>query len=433
MSQIHEAQPGQGYLPTPKELFGLDRPGATGLNSIASQALRNRRTEGSFTPAELAKSLGQDAPAFSGEVDLFAPAKPRAAAVELTIVRDNILPEQAVPAFSGAAGISLEADTVTLASDTTSTPHESVTVKRQRRQTGRASAASGVLLAATLVGGSGIVVLAQEGSPIPSVDPLTGVVDPCASPTPEPSESIIPDRTLPPDIGQISGGAVVAQGINANGETVIVKLSAQEAPSAAPSIGELFPSLSPAPTDPLTGAVICPSPIPSTEPSVSAKSSTPPSAPPSAEASPTPSGPAPDSVKALLESDIDPKAKIADVLSAIDTMYKNRDFKASLARLTSFYSETTRIRKKIIVDYLKECRDEKAPSSRNIICVGNIINIITYAQQYPLDSGNPIDSAINSAFVNAANMLRSAMVNDGTPVKELDKDIASDAKQLGLL
>lgn len=124
-----------------------------------------------------------------------------------------------------------------------------------------------LVLAATLLGGGRIAMdsqttVGQEPSAAPSIgasfepnpslsptptDPLTGL--PCVpgtQSTPEPSESIIPDRTLPPDIGMISDGEALAL----TGADVFVSSEAQAEPSVAPSTAPE----SPAPTDPTTAA-----------------------------------------------------------------------------------------------------------------------------------------------------------------------------------
>lgn len=102
------------------------------------------------------------------------------------------------------------------------------------------------------------VVPTPEPSVEPSIeptptDPLTGL--PCVpgtQPTPEPSESIIPDRTLPPDIGKVSNGEALAL----TGADVFVSSEAQAEPSVAPSGAPSTAPESPAPTDPTT-AVNC--------------------------------------------------------------------------------------------------------------------------------------------------------------------------------
>lgn len=142
----------------------------------------------------------------------------------------------------------------------------------------------------------------------------------------------------------------------------------------------------------------------------------------------TPSGPAPDSFEVLLDSKIDPKVTFEDVFDDIDDLYATEEYKEPLKRITSFYSETTHITKKKIVDYLKKCRDEVVKSSRQILCSGNVVNFILYARQFPLSSGNPIDAAINVGFVELAQDTRSVAVNDKVPKKQLDRDIKLDGE-----
>lgn len=128
-----------------------------------------------------------------------------------------------------------------------------------------------LVLAATLIGGGRIAMdtqttVGQEPSAAPSIgasfepspsavatDPLTGL--PCVpgtQPTPEPSESIIPDRTLPPDIGMVPGGEALAL----TGADVFVSAEAQAEPSTVPSEAPSTAPESPSPTDPTT-AVNC--------------------------------------------------------------------------------------------------------------------------------------------------------------------------------
>ena len=157
-----------------------------------------------------------------------------------------------------------------------------------------------------------------------------------------------------------------------------------------------------------------------------------PECPPKVDPTPTPeatpSGPAPDSFEAVLASKINHKVTFEDVFDDIDALYATEGYKEALRRISSFQDSSIKINKKDIVSYLRECRDEKAVSDRIILCSGNIANLILYARQFPLGSGDPIDAAINAAWANEARDLRSAVVNDGVPAKRLDRQISGEAK-----
>ncbi len=102
-------------------------------------------------------------------------------------------------------------------------------------------AAAGIAGAAIVVDLDGKYVSAQEPStapsaepsiePTPSVtpDPITGLL-PCPTEPEESPEPTDPSRTLPPDIGVVSGEALAQAGTD-----IFVSAEAQEAPSAAPS------------------------------------------------------------------------------------------------------------------------------------------------------------------------------------------------------
>ncbi|KKQ35334.1 MAG: hypothetical protein US51_C0008G0003 [Microgenomates group bacterium GW2011_GWA2_37_6] len=409
-------------MPSMAELIKLNGSGSNnGLYGFASEARRNEGAENLLTPAKLAESLArrdkvpfdQATPAFSGEVDLFAP-KPK--------VRDDVIFREAIPAsaISGVVGVFPEANTATLVSDTTPTPHdESV---RPRKQARRANTATRIALAAILAEGTiGTVVLAQDGSPQPSP-----IVPPSIEPGASPTDQIIavlpcPTPEVSPSPSPSPTPVIIA--VAEDGQTVTVALP-QAADSPAPSIGELFPTLSPAPTDPITGAIICPSPSPSAPASIEPSPSPSPASP---EASKSPDPNAPDSKKTLLKSELDPKAKISQVQSIVDSMYKNKKIKALLKGLHASYDDNTKIVKKDIDDFLERCKTEKVRSDRFASCSGNVIDFISYAQQFPLDSGNPVYAEINAQFMKAARTLRSAAIADGVPAKYLDEIISQNS------
>lgn len=145
---------------------------------------------------------------------------------------------------------------------------------------------------------------------------------------------------------------------------------------------------------------------------------------------PTPGEEAPDSIKTLLQNKVDPKAKATTVISSIDNMYKNDKYKTHLKKLTPVPGSDYRVGKKDLMKFLNQCINEKQVSSKQILCAGNIENFIIYAQQYPINSGDSIDSEINSIFVNAAKTVRSVAINEGISAKKLDAMILSDAAVL---
>lgn len=140
--------------------------------------------------------------------------------------------------------------------------------------------------------------------------------------------------------------------------------------------------------------------------------------------------PEPDSYKTVIGGEVDNKAEIPDVASMIDNLYKNPEYKKSLKNLVPWPGSNVKLKKSDLKSELTRCRNEKERSSKSIICRGIILDYVGFAQQFPLESSNPVDAEINTIFMNSSRALRSALINEGFKPQDIDKSLQSAADQL---
>lgn len=131
--------------------------------------------------------------------------------------------------------------------------------------------------------------------------------------------------------------------------------------------------------------------------------------------------PAPDSLESLIGVKVNKKATFEDVSEAVSNIYSNKDFESRLKDLRSALDINFRMTEKFVNNELRGCLNDELVSDRVIECTDNLADFTYYARQFSLDSGDETDAVLNTAWMDAARLLRSATINSGVPKGRLDR------------
>lgn len=131
----------------------------------------------------------------------------------------------------------------------------------------------------------------------------------------------------------------------------------------------------------------------------------------------------------IIGGKVNKKATIPKIITVINNLYEDKDYKELLGKLHSIGDENSLIKKKDIIDPLENCLNNgSSKSDKEIWCLSIVEVFVNYAGQFPADSENENEAKLNAIFIKAAQDVRSATINFGVSAKSADRQLKIDAE-----